>query len=765
MRHFNVLLVAVACVALALAPRGSKGSTSGAGPSDEVREKQARIESVVAELATRDVAALSPAQREARLQNLARLAEYGKRGVFTVNHESRDRDIPYFIDAAGTRCALAHLIESSGRPDLLAALARDVNEAWISEIDGDEQLAKWLDDNGLAVEEVAYIQAPSILDPTVPPPPPAPEPPPPGDDQLEPGRSLGTTGVRGGVGAPSARGGAATVVRSKKSTSSHASWETWWTLNAEVLANPRAAYHDPSGTTPGSAPGAHVRPERPTAAEIDRDILPVLDRVATGDDLHLAVSGLMSMARASEPTKDGRVVKRILDYMSKPSAPYRNYAVLALGVVPDAAATAPLRAIVLDKPEGRALAHQSPVSEHLRSLAALALGRRGETSAVEDLIGLLAEDSGAGIDLRVACVTALGLISGDLTAQKRVNPFLLAHIEDRAWPAVVAAQVPIALARSQDRGVLPALIAIVDRFKGAREVRQSAAIALGTLGDGLTPDLVVPLMALAQRDPDATSRQFAIMALAELAERDLDPSASGNKAREDLMRKLATFFVDGVGPSPRQSSDRPWYAIAGALFARKFETFKPEVAAALIKLAQDSGARDDRAAAALALGLVRTEAGKEALRKLLTATSDPKVVGFAAESLGMHGDVSVKDQLLELAKSDPDDYVRYRAVLGLARMREKALLPAFVLALRESRSQTVQAALTRAIGAIGDKSAIESLAALASDAEADRASRERALGALGIIGQRADVSWSASMKRGANFTADAPALRTVLTTF
>jgi HEAT repeat protein len=270
---------------------------------------------------------------------------------------------------------------------------------------------------------------------------------------------------------------------------------------------------------------------------------------------------------------------------------------------------------------------------------------------------------------------------------------------------------------------------------------------------------------MAQRDPDPTARQFAIMALAELAGRDPDVGAGSSKERQDLLKKLSVLFTDGIGDSPRQKADRPWYAMAGALYARRFDAFKPAMTKALIRLAETAGARDDRAAAAVGLGLLRGDAATEALRRLLGSTSDAKVVGYAAESLGMHGDLSVRDRLLEMARTHSDDGVRYRAVMGLARLREPSLVPAFVAALGESRSQTVQAALTRAIGTIGDRSAIGDLVRMAADAERDRASRERAVGALGLIGQAGDIAWSMDFKRGCNFAADSPALRTVLGTF
>jgi hypothetical protein len=118
----------------------------------------------------RDVATLSPAQRTARARNLDVLHEYWTAGVFPTNTDFPGERMPYFIDRYGIRCAMAYLIEQSGRGDIVARVAATNNNARIRELKGDPELVAWLDENGLTAAEAARIQ-PAYGDP--PPPPPA----------------------------------------------------------------------------------------------------------------------------------------------------------------------------------------------------------------------------------------------------------------------------------------------------------------------------------------------------------------------------------------------------------------------------------------------------------------------------------------------------------------------------------------------------------------------------------------------------------------
>jgi hypothetical protein len=91
------------------------------------------------------------------------LAAYRDRGVFPHNYDFPDAAMPYFIDRkTGTLCAVAHLLESTGRRDIVDRVARMNNNVWVAELASDTALATWLDRQGITLAEAARIQVPYI---------------------------------------------------------------------------------------------------------------------------------------------------------------------------------------------------------------------------------------------------------------------------------------------------------------------------------------------------------------------------------------------------------------------------------------------------------------------------------------------------------------------------------------------------------------------------------------------------------------------------
>src|SRR5215207_3379955 len=141
----------IAVLAFVAAPLGLAPSVHAGGPAErEVSRIRAHFDSVLTELAHRDVATLSASQRGNRARLMTTLAAYRDRGVFPHNYDFADRAVPYFIDRkTGTRCAVAHLLESTGRRDVVDRVARMNNNVWVAELASDTALASWLDANGI----------------------------------------------------------------------------------------------------------------------------------------------------------------------------------------------------------------------------------------------------------------------------------------------------------------------------------------------------------------------------------------------------------------------------------------------------------------------------------------------------------------------------------------------------------------------------------------------------------------------------------------
>ena len=129
----------------------------------EQRRIHAHFDSVLAELGLRDVRSLTAPQRGERARLVETLAAYNARAVFPHNYDFPDQPTPYFVDRqTGTLCAVAHLLESTGRRDIVDRVARANNNVWVTQLAGDSALATWLDQHGITLAEAARIQVPYV---------------------------------------------------------------------------------------------------------------------------------------------------------------------------------------------------------------------------------------------------------------------------------------------------------------------------------------------------------------------------------------------------------------------------------------------------------------------------------------------------------------------------------------------------------------------------------------------------------------------------
>jgi hypothetical protein len=162
--HRTTVLVPVLGFAGALVASGAadNGRATRVSHNTHVALEQVRLrahfDSVLVELGARDVVHLTAKQRDARSELITLLAEYRDEGRFPLNDRYADRLTPIFRDARGVTCAMAYLIERSGRADIVDRVERTKNLAYIDELAADRDLVAWLDSTGLSVDEAARVQ-------------------------------------------------------------------------------------------------------------------------------------------------------------------------------------------------------------------------------------------------------------------------------------------------------------------------------------------------------------------------------------------------------------------------------------------------------------------------------------------------------------------------------------------------------------------------------------------------------------------------------
>jgi hypothetical protein len=169
MRARLVLTTAAVSAALLLgATAQSRAARPAASNADaaravEVARIRAHFDSVLTELPARDLTALTPAQRGRRLAALETLRRYRDRGDFPHNYDFPGRAVPYFVDReTGVLCAVAHLLASTGRRDVVDRVARADNNVWVDALAADTAFTAWLDAHGLTLAEAARIQVPYV---------------------------------------------------------------------------------------------------------------------------------------------------------------------------------------------------------------------------------------------------------------------------------------------------------------------------------------------------------------------------------------------------------------------------------------------------------------------------------------------------------------------------------------------------------------------------------------------------------------------------
>lgn len=117
---------------------------------------QLHLQLVTQRLQQKNIAYLSPMQKQNRAKALEVLSQYWREKQFPKN--TRHSTItPYFIDDFNTACAVGHLMRESGAVKEAQWIAETMNNAYIEEMPV-AKLEKWADKMGFELEELKWIQ-------------------------------------------------------------------------------------------------------------------------------------------------------------------------------------------------------------------------------------------------------------------------------------------------------------------------------------------------------------------------------------------------------------------------------------------------------------------------------------------------------------------------------------------------------------------------------------------------------------------------------
>ncbi|HKB15380.1 MAG TPA: HEAT repeat domain-containing protein, partial [Planctomycetota bacterium] len=177
------------------------------------------------------------------------------------------------------------------------------------------------------------------------------------------------------------------------------------------------------------------------------------------------------------------------------------------------------------------------------------------------------------------------------------------------------------------------------------DVRRAAALALGRLGEGDEERATRALMRAVETDGDVATRAFSLLSMGEVG---------GPTARKELLDRIARG----------KQILRPWAALGAGLLSRR----DPDEATgpALARRLAEERNRDTRAALALAIGLSRTQEGRELVRRMAAEGENSRERVFAALAIPLGRDIEGSPALRRAIGEIPNPAVRAIDALALS---------------------------------------------------------------------------------------------------
>lgn len=528
-------------------------------------------------------------------------------------------------------------------------------------------------------------------------------------------------------------------------------WELWWLHNRDEfldLRSRRPAADTTVSGSPGhllgrgrrvSTSGGH----RPSQERLDREVVPaLLELLRTHTERELLNSAALAVGRVASPDVAPEVLERLADLLDHDERQVQASAVLGLGALASSAADDELTAVLRDDSLGRRLTGGAAVDRLPRALAALSLGLLGDARGAWTLLDVVRRLPDKERDVKACSLAALGLLPADSPRTAVARTLLADMLEDPGLDPYVASVIPTTLAKLEAREELPRLLDVFRDRDTDRLVRQSLAIAFGRLADLDDAAVVAALLDEVQDGRDASTRQFALIALGRMGA----AGSADAEAHRTLRLHLQREFM-GRG----RKAQRTWAALAAALHARAHEPSRNAMLPELRKAYADENDPNARAAYALALGLAQDTSVTETLRVDLRA-GDEVLSGFSAVALGLLEDrESAPGLRMLLQRNGSSPAQRRRIATALALLADIEAVPDLIELLASGVTYEEQAAFTHAIGLIGDERALEPLLQIASDDSFSLHERGFACVALGMLGERTEHPFQTALRADTNY--------------
>jgi HEAT repeat protein len=494
---------------------------------------------------------------------------------------------------------------------------------------------------------------------------------------------------------------------------------------------------------------------RPTPDQVASEVVPTLiELIKTSDNRDIIDSALVAVARAAREGSADLVIGTATPMLSHKELSVQTAATLALGVMGSPKALPTITALMTDSAEGRKLVGGGEVPPLVRAFGALSHGLINDPTSVQGLVSLVEKVSNSDKDIRVAALVSLGMMNNEKTGD--AYQFLIKKLDDSKLDAVIRAYVPTSLGKLGNVEAVPALLKTFEKDK-EDSVRQSAAIALGTLASLSQADVIKALTSYIDAGKDQQTRHFCFMSLAQIGGRAAEEA--GNQEAHDALTKL--FLTEMKGKT--NAGHRSWAALASAIYAMKYKAAGPALVEGLIEGWDKEKEPSFKDAFSLALGLLDVDAMGPQLFEAYKNEKDPEHKGYMAVALGFLNYTEAAELLREecKAKSASPTY-RLQVATGLGLMGDLQAVGVLIATLESAETLGVSSAVAKALGLIGDANAIAPLKAIALDSKKQPIVRAFACVALGIVSEKTDLPWNARISADNNYRARVPAIDEIL---
>jgi len=619
-----------------------------------------------------------------------------------------------------------------------------------------------------------------------------------------------------GAGAPGAPGGSP----GKPSTGGGGGggpdltqWSFWWEFNKEPYLNLKSKIHSGASETgtDGFFLGHGEKKQtkdnlKPTQEQIRQKIVPslleALEKETNNDIVTGCLIALAKIGDAPSETGDSQFEKVISKFLKDKNQEISETAAVALGILANPKSIPTLTHLLNDDSDGRGLVGQSEVNYRTRAFAAYGLGLIGKLTSSEqdrkDIVTALRttieSDSTRTRDLKVSCVISMGLVAletMDSSAQPEkkdalIPPessriaqldYLLAYLANDKENYLVRAHCPTALARLL--GGLPGeqfqtyrkkiaeelLNRIEPKSKEQAEVIQSSIQALGLIGtndggDPLDKKIRETLKGVPKDVADQQARNYSLISLAKIGGRTANGAKDAEGGIEDITKALLSQLSDG------KSSIVPWAGLACGVMVNELvkgnnNSSKIPVLQGAVRSAIDEEGKDPNKLGAFAIssGIMNDVEAKAELIKRLDSEKDETARGYLAVGLGLmnaRDAIEKINKIVDESKYKPD--LLKQAAIALGLLGDKEVVQKLIENLQEAKGLATQAALSSALGFIGDQRSIDPLVQMLKDDGLTDRARGFAAVALGIVADKEPLPWNSKIGLDLNYRASTETL-------